>query len=212
MKQEAKDMKAMRQQMKEAISRMWGAFDDTMDSTWARYIGLQEDQGLNDEPLLPVSDLQHPFVAPSLPVDKNIDGNGPEDSKPYLIDFTELDSSQEFVGFKVHPDIQNATLHRTQVRIRTNGGAITPLWQVSFNVQQGVIVQASSRGTFHQQGLHVTVTSVPSQEMELSMVVRFVIEGTRALARDGTQDGFGAVSLPDPASAAFETLQYPEDF
>ncbi|KAF9187573.1 Chitinase 1 [Haplosporangium sp. Z 767] len=212
MKQGTKDMKAMRQQMKEAISRMWGVFDDAMDATWARYIGLQEDQRLNDEPQLPASGLQHPFIVPPLLVGENIDSNSPEDSESYLIDFTELDTSQEFVGFEVHPDIQNSTLLRTQVRIRTNGGAITPLWQVSFNVQQGVVVQASSRGTFRQEGLRVIVTSVPSQEAELSMVVRFVIEGTRALSMDGAQDGFGAASLPDPASAAFETLQYPEDF
>ncbi|GJJ75497.1 hypothetical protein EMPS_07855 [Entomortierella parvispora] len=125
-----------------------------------------------------------------------------QDSQPFLIDFVKLDASQEFISFSLSPEKKqpsngensgdeeedkdvasqapSITPFRTQVRIRTNDKAISPLWRVSFDVKPGQTVRTSSRGRFRQEGNKVYVTSLPDQEVESSMVVRFVIEGVIA--------------------------------
>ncbi|KAG0043244.1 Chitinase 1 [Gryganskiella cystojenkinii] len=148
-------------------------------------------------------DAQKPFVVPLVDKDAK-DSSLPaiqttseqqQDSQPFLIDFVELDASEEFISFSVeNPEELLAQLEeymskepnapapniapfRTQVRIRTNNKAISPLWRVSFNVRPGQVVKASTRGKFKQEGQKVIVTSVPELEAESSMVIRFVVEG-----------------------------------
>jgi len=154
--------------------------------------------------------IQKPFTAPVSPLGiKDTDSSfltrplpQQQDSQPFLIDFVKLDASQEFISFSLDTEHQQPpsegnnkdgeeskgiasqlslmTPFRTQVRIRTNDKAISPLWRVSFDVQAGQTVRTSSRGRFRQEGNKVFVTSLPDQEVESTMVVRFVIEGLAA--------------------------------
>ncbi|KAF9354064.1 Chitinase 1 [Mortierella sp. AD094] len=139
------------------------------------------------------SKSQYPFIIPEVLNDKIIDGGTDinDEYEPFLIDFIQLDASREFVSTAIKNDENNATAFRTQVRIRTNGDAISRLWWVSFYVKPGQVVHLTSRGTVHQRGLEVFVASDPSQEAEYSMVVRFVIEGVKTSlpnSSDGSDD------------------------
>ncbi|KAI8597817.1 hypothetical protein EDD21DRAFT_206128 [Dissophora ornata] len=217
----------MKNQMRDVVDRMWSAFGNTVDSTWADYLGLDIDVA-QYEPLpvrsgssRPQSDSQHEFTVPG---SVDIINNGAQHSfsktwKPFLIDFVQLDVDLGFTSFEHVRDAHSAVPFRTQVRIRTNGEAISRLWEVAFYVKSGQIVTSTSRGTFRQQGLKVVVTSNPDAEAELNMVVRFVIEGVETVpVRDpkgskdsqpeDSRDVFEAASLPDPTSARFETKPF----
>jgi len=205
----------MKRQMYDTTERMWSAFDNVMHATWSSYLGLDSsDPTATDSKHTGSSQdaRQHAFEVPSSLETK---GSISDDPELFLIDFVELDPSKEFVGFQLGPQEQNATIWRTQVRIRTNGAAISPVWRVSFYVRPGEFVRSTTKGVFHQQGLRVTVTSDPKQEAEQSMVIRFVVDGVRAMGIENVdspdastpQTAFEASSLPDPAFASFETAR-----
>ncbi|KAF9561291.1 Chitinase 1 [Mortierella alpina] len=201
LEQDGKTTWEMKRQMHDTIERMWSALNNVMHATWSNYLGLDSSDH-----------SQHAFEVPS---SLQVEGSIPGDAELFLIDFVELDPSKEFVGFQLDPQEQNAATWRTQVRIRTNGAAISPVWRVSFYVKPGEFVRSTTKGVFHQQGLRVTVTSDPKQEAEQSMVIRFVVDGVRAMSVESvdspetstSQSIFEASSLPDPAFASFETAR-----
>ncbi|KAG0297442.1 Chitinase 1 [Linnemannia gamsii] len=144
----------------------------------------------------------------------------------YLIDFVELEAGQDFVSFALDPtEAETSKAFRTQIRIRTNGEAIDPLWRISFFVKPDETVKSVSRGTFIQNGPRVFITSKPKEEAHKSMVIRFVMEGVRTAVdplantvnpntvspdSESSQeqravDLLAPVGLPDPAFAKFET-------
>ncbi|KAF9114212.1 Chitinase 1 [Mortierella sp. AM989] len=213
---------SMKAQMSQVIDRMWNKFGVAMDNTWANYLGVNYDD-TQDNPL--ASGSQHSFISHEAQNDRDaqVGTNSNDDNEAFLIDFIQLDASREFINAfsdTDDDDAKNASSFRTQVRIRTNGDAISPLWWISFYVKPGQIVHRTSRGTVHQRGLEVFVASDPSQEAEHSMVVRFVIEGVKTSlpvsngdgddgpTPDSGKDSFEATSLPDPASARFITKAY----
>ncbi|KAF9282661.1 Chitinase 1 [Mortierella alpina] len=214
LEQESKTTWEMKRQMHDTIERMWSAFDNLMHATWSNYLGLDVNDHTTTEKHTSSSleNIQHAFEVPSSLETKGITSEDPEQ---FLIDFVELDPSKEFVGFQVDPEELNTTTWRTQVRIRTNGAAISPVWRVSFYVKPGEFVRSTTKGVFQQQGLRVTVTSDPKQEAEQSMVIRFVVDGVRVMSVESvdspesstSQTVFEASSLPDPAFASFETAR-----
>ncbi|KAF9308941.1 Chitinase 1 [Podila horticola] len=212
------NMKAMN--IKDTVDSMKSTFDQFLGATWDNYLSLDEDaiDDMVDDPTNDATDRssQASFHAP---IDANVNATKDDvevnDSQPFLIDFVELDASQEFVSFAVDSEDVTTQPFRTQVRIRTNGDAISPFWRVSFYVKPGEVVHATSRGKFRQRGQKVFVTSDHTQEVEQSMVVRFVIEGV-ATKRDTDdiddgQDEDEESILPDPAYARFITKRF-EDF
>ncbi|KAG0205411.1 Chitinase 1 [Mortierella sp. GBA30] len=195
LEQETRSTGATSQQMNSAVDRMWGAFGNGLDSTWLSFLGTGDGHA-------PDVHAQHAFETPLAIDNAGITLSGLSDeSEPFLIDFVELDARKEFVGFELDPNDLNTTAWRTQVRIRTNGEAISPLWRVSFNVEPGEVIYKTSRGSFIQDDLRVTVTSNPRQEAERNMVVRFVMEGV------ASRGSFEASGLPDPARATFQTIR-----
>ncbi|KAG9321213.1 hypothetical protein KVV02_002125 [Mortierella alpina] len=215
LEQDGKTTWEMKRQMHDTIERMWSAFDNVMHATLSSYLGLDSSYQTTTEKKHTGSSLdtiQHAFEVPSSLETKD---SITDDLELFLIDFVELDPSKEFVGFQLDPQEQNTTTWRTQVRIRTNGAAISPVWRVSFYVKPGEFVRSTTKGVFHQQGLRVTVVSDPKQEAEQSMVIRFVVDGVRAMSVESadspeattSQTIFEASSLPDPAFASFETAR-----
>ncbi|KAF9318897.1 Chitinase 1 [Podila minutissima] len=208
-------MKAM--DTKDTVDGMKSTFDHFLSTTWDNYLSFDED-AIDDMDNNPTNDAgnrpsQALFHAP---VDANVnaikDDINVKDSQLFLIDFVELDASEEFVSFAVDSEDVTTQPFRTQVRIRTNGDAISPFWRVSFYMKPGEVVQTTSRGKFRQRGQKVVITSDHAQEVEQSMVVRFVIEGV-ATKRDTDdiddgQDEDEESILPDPAYARFITKRF----
>ncbi|KAF9209732.1 Chitinase 1 [Haplosporangium sp. Z 27] len=205
---------SMKMQMGQTIDRMWNKFGIAVDKSWSDYLGLDYDSA--QENPSPPGSQQQPFVIPE--ADRFLADSAiiSYDSEPFLIDFVQLDAGQEDLSFSMD-DVNNATAFRTQVRIRTNRNAISPLWWVSFYVKSGQTIHSTSRGTVHQQGLEVFVASDPSKEVENSMVIRFVIEGTKTKSNvqggdvpilEGNDESFEASSLPDASTARFATKAY----
>ncbi|KAF9026268.1 Chitinase 1 [Haplosporangium bisporale] len=208
--QEEANMRMKAMDIKDVVDGMKSTSDRFMDSTRGNYLSFDDDamddmgDGLTND-----SGPQATFHAPA---DANATKDGSidmKDSQPFLIDFMELDAGQEFISFTIDPEDVTTRPFRTQVRIRTNGDAISPFWRVSFYVKPGEIVHSTSRGKFRQRGLKVLVTSDHTQEAEQSMVVRFVVEGI-ATKRDTDdiddgQDESEESTLPDPAYARFIT-------
>lgn len=237
--------------MRDAIDLMWGVFGNVVDTTWDSYPDFDEDEDdENDEDEEENSvdndqqddttsqqqppqqqgeqQQQKPFTFPDRVADaqaKINKANDKDTSDDYLIDFVELESGQEFVSFALNPteaESETTKTFRTQVRIRTNGEAINPLWRISFFVKPGETVKSVSRGTFVQNGPRVFITSKPKEEAHKSMVIRFVIEGVRTVdplsdsidigtvlpdssSQQEQPDMFAPQGLPDPAFAKFET-------
>ncbi|KAF9573890.1 hypothetical protein BGW38_008371, partial [Lunasporangiospora selenospora] len=208
----------MQQQMVNTISRMQGLIGNAMDPSWSEF----EDEVLNhiDKDTqgagkAPAKGAQSAFSAESIPGDSyegvrvtNDQDRAEEES--YLIDFTELDVTSEsttpgFSAFEVEAEQEKKKLFRTQVRIRTNKDAISSRWRTSFYVKPGQVVKRCSRGTFRQRGLKVFVSSDPSKEAEMSMVIRFVVEGTTEAPENNDTDVFEGENVPDPLSAKFQT-------
>ncbi|KAF9435576.1 Chitinase 1 [Entomortierella beljakovae] len=207
---------SMKAQMLEAVDRMWNKFGMAMDNSWSDYLGIDHDtfkERPND------LDQQHAFSIPDNNKDEQRNANAEDDAEPFLIDFTQLDASPENFKAQSNP-VDGTTSFRTQVRIRTNRETISPLWWISFYVKPGQVVHGTSRGTIRQKGLEVLVASDPIQEAEQNMVIRFVIEGIKRSIPSRDEDSesdpemrggtgiFEAESLPDAASARFETLSY----
>ncbi|KAG0369852.1 Chitinase 1 [Gamsiella multidivaricata] len=224
MEQKMEDARTMRQRMRDVIDRMWSTFGASMDSTWANYLGLDHDalqqhqSGAQDKPGSLQADIQHVFDRPGAMdnIKNNTESELVAKAGSYLIDFVKLNPSPEFVNFTLDHNLSDTTIFRTQVRIRTNGAAISPLWRASFYLKSGQIVRRSSRGTMRQNETQVLVTSDPNQETEQSMVIRFVIEGIKDMNISKCSDGgecdtqyvYEASSLPDPASARFDTIPF----
>lgn len=222
--------------MRKAVNRMWTSFGAAVNSTLAEYLGLhhgaaghEQSEHTQDKPDILDSQFQRTFVAPGPLGSTGNNDNDPFDrvtglnpQEPFLIDFVQLDNRPEFISFAMNDDMQGTVPFRTQVRIRTNDDPISHVWNVSFSVLPGQVVQSTSRGSFEQHGHRVTVNSIPEKETKQSMVVRFVIEGVtrRALhsfeddenqqqqQQEGWQDILQAASLPDPTSATFQTGAY----
>ncbi|KAF9301472.1 Chitinase 1 [Mortierella antarctica] len=208
-------MKAM--DAKDTVDGMKSTFDHFLSTTWDNYLSFDEDaiDDMDNDPTNDAGDRssQAPFHAP-LHANVNVikDDIDVKDSQPFLIDFVELDASEEFVSFAVDSEDVTTQPFRTQVRIRTNGDAISPIWRVSFYMKPGEVVHTTSRGKFRQRGQKVVITSDHAQEVEQSMVVRFVIEGV-ATKRDTDdiddgQDEDEESILPDPAYARFITKRF----
>lgn len=243
----------MRKQMQETIDLMWGVFDNVVDTTWDSYADYDyekeeddEDENVpaqainNDEqgdashhqPQQQLQQEQHqqqqnPFALPEHVVRTEAQLSKTKDNfDDYLIDFVELEAGQDFVSFALDPiEAENSKAFRTQVRIRTNGEAIDPLWRISFFVKPDETVKSVSRGTFIQKGSRVFITSKPKEEAHKSMVIRFVMEGVRTAVDPLTNivnpndvspdsessqeqpaaDPLVSLGLPDPAFAKFET-------
>ncbi|KAG0086475.1 Chitinase 1 [Podila epicladia] len=205
-------MKAMN--VKDTVDSMKSTFDHFLSATWDNYLSFDEDaiDDMDDDPTSDAGDRssQAHFHAP---IDSSVnaikDDIEVKDSQPFLIDFVELEASEEFVSFAINPDDVTTQPFRTQVRIRTNGDAISPFWRVSFYMKPGEVVQTTSRGKFRQRGQKVIITSEHAQEVEQSMVVRFVIEGVVTKRDtddiDDGQDEEEESILPDPAYARFIT-------
>jgi hypothetical protein len=241
--------------MREAIDLMWGVFGNVVDTTWDSYTDVKEEEDEDDEddeddialaqaadndqqddtsqnlPQQPLQQQQQqqqqPFTLPERVAHAEAQVNKAKDTfDDYLIDFVELEAGEDFVSFAVSPtEAETSKTFRTQVRIRTNGEAINPLWRVSFFVKPGDTVKSVSRGTFIQNGPRVFITSKPKEEAHKSMVVRFVIEGVRTVVdplsditnpdtvspdsepsqEQPAADMFAPQGLPDPAFAKFET-------
>ncbi|KAG0308611.1 Chitinase 1, partial [Dissophora globulifera] len=221
MEREACAMQTSRRQLREVVDRMWSVFGSAIDSSWADYLGVEKDdmpeQYFQTEDAMDYSssESQHSFVMPEPLEDKvgetqndMVSDKDCDQPEPFLIDFVQLEASNEFMSFEVDHSAHTTAPFRTQVRIRTNGKAISPLWQVSFFVKPGQIIKSTTRGKYQQKGLKVTVASDPNAEVEQSMVVRFVVEGVSTLAADGSLpcDMFAASSLPDAALATFFTI------
>jgi len=205
-------MKAM--DIKDVVDGMKSTSDHFMDATRDNYLSFDDDAiyGMDDNPISDSGSQSTFHVANDTNANANTindESIDMKDSQPFLIDFVELDAGQEFVSFAIDPEDVTIRPFRTQVRIRTNGDAISPFWRVSFYVKPGEVVHSTSRGKFRQRGLKVLVTSDHAQEVEQSMVVRFVIEGV-ATKRDtddiddGQNEGEES-TLPDPAYARFIT-------
>ncbi|KAF9941163.1 Chitinase 1 [Modicella reniformis] len=218
LEQEAVNSRAMSQQIRQVINHTWSAFGAAVNSTLTGYLGLdhgadqEQPDDTRDKPDVHQFKSQHAFVASKSLSDirSNDDdclGSFIESADgPFLIDFMQLDARPEFVGFSNR--IHSATPFRTQVRIRTNGDAIPRVWKVSFMVPPGQIVETTSRGSLQQRGFLVTVTSDPGKEVEDSMVIRFVIEGTMTWSTNHHPEDdnvFEVLSLPDSSSAIFQT-------
>lgn len=233
--------------MRDAIDLMWGVFGNVVDTTWDSYPEFDDDEDEDDEEENSVDNdqqddtapqqqppqqpgqqqQQRPFTFPEPLADAQAKINKSKDkdtSDDYLIDFVELETGQEFVSFALNPteaESETTKTFRTQVRIRTNGEAINPLWRISFFVKPGETVKSVSRGTFVQNGPRVFITSKPKEEAHKSMVIRFVIEGVRTVDPLSNSIDVGTVlpdsssqeqpdlsvpqGLPDPAFAKFET-------
>ncbi|KAK3832380.1 MAG: glycoside hydrolase superfamily [Linnemannia gamsii] len=224
-----REERVMKNQIRDAIDLMWGVFDHVNDSTWDRYIEIDEDEDEDDDvPVASEDDRQNdapqqqpqqhqqkPLNIPERVADVEAKMRKAKDtSDDYLIDFIELETGQDFVSFGFDPieaDAANSKTFRTQVRIRTNNDAINPLWRVSFFVKHGETVKSVTRGTFVQNGSRVVITSKPKEEAHKSMVIRFVIEGVRTT--DPLSDGLvGTVSpdsLQDPDMSASHGLPDP---
>ncbi|KAF8947133.1 Chitinase 1 [Haplosporangium gracile] len=246
---ERKAASIMRNQMRDAIDLMWGGvFGNVVDTIWDSYADFdykdedeakenalvvaadndQQDDASQQHQQLPQQQgqqQQKPFAFPERVVDtqaKLSKAKGTSDN--YLIDFVALEAGQGFVSFSLNPteaSDKSIKTFRTQVRIRTNGDAINPLWRISFFVKPGETVKSVSRGTFVQNGPRVFITSKPKEEAHKSMVVRFVIEGIKTANPLGNGIDVGTVlpdsnnqeqpdlfalhGLPDPALARFET-------
>ncbi|KAG0014458.1 Chitinase 1 [Podila clonocystis] len=205
-------MKAM--DVKDTIDGMNSTFDHFLGANWDNHLSFDEDaiDDMKNDPANNAGDRssQAPFHASiDAKVNATKDDINVKDSQPFLIDFVELDASQEFISFAVDSEDVTTRPFRTQVRIRTNGDAISPFWRVSFYMKPGEVVHTTSRGKFRQRGQKVFVASDHVQEVEQSMVVRFVIEGV-ATKRDTDdiddgQDEDEESILPDPAYARFIT-------
>ncbi|KAK3809941.1 MAG: glycoside hydrolase superfamily [Benniella sp.] len=183
--------RAMGQQIRQMVDRMWSTFGASLDSTLASYLGVdpsashQEPTDAHGKQVSP-SDHQHPFIVPGESdktdnnEDNDLDGDfDPYQLEPYLIDFFRLDTNP---GTGI---------------VTTNRGVHGP---ESFRTQ----------GSLDQQGLWVTVKSDPRKEAEQSMVIHFVIEGVRTGPivhgiDDGWQELWEIASLPDSSTAVFMT-------
>ncbi|KAG0340586.1 Chitinase 1 [Podila humilis] len=213
--QQAMNAKKQRQAIKETIESMKETFDHFLGASWDTYLDFGEDDldDMDDDSSNIPGTLEAQAVF-KVPTDVNATANSSVDvneSQPFLIDFVELDASQEFISFALDPEDSATQPFRTQVRIRTNGDAISPFWKVSFHVQPGQVVQATSRGKFRQRGQKVLVSSEHELEAEHSMVIRFVIEGVatkkEAVDVDDAQGDGEESMLPDSAFAKFVTKE-----